>query len=90
MVTNVLIEVIASIAEQERLTTRKRQREGIDAAKSKGKHLGRPKVKCTEAEFEKVYLRWKEGQMTGKEARQQLEISSSTFYRMVAEYEKEK
>ena len=33
MITNILVEVLASIAEQERLTIRKRQREGIDAAK---------------------------------------------------------
>ena len=46
MVQNILIEVLASIAEQERLTIRKRQREGIEAAKKKGKHLGRPSLPC--------------------------------------------
>lgn len=35
MINNILIEVLSSIAEQERLTIRKRQREGIDAAKKK-------------------------------------------------------
>ena len=42
MVNNILIEVLGTIAEQERLTIRQRQREGIEAAKAKGKHLGRP------------------------------------------------
>ena len=42
MINNILIEVLSSMAEQERLTIRKRQRQGIDAAKAKGKHLGRP------------------------------------------------
>lgn len=42
MINNILIEVLSSMAEQERLTIRKRQRQGIDAAKKKGKHLGRP------------------------------------------------
>ena len=42
MITNILIEVLASMAEQERLTIRKRQAEGIAAAKAKGKYLGRP------------------------------------------------
>ena len=41
MVNNILIEVLGTIAEQERLTIRQRQREGIAAAKAKGKHLGR-------------------------------------------------
>ena len=42
MINNILIEVLSSMAEQERLTIKKRQRQGIEAAKSKGKHLGRP------------------------------------------------
>ena len=42
MVNNVLIEVLASIAEQERETIRKRQREGIDAAKKKESIWGDP------------------------------------------------
>ena len=41
MINNILIEVLSSIAEQERLTIRQRQREGVEAAKKNGKHLGR-------------------------------------------------
>ena len=44
MVNNILIEVLGTIAEQERETIRKREREGIDAAKARGKHLGRPRA----------------------------------------------
>ena len=40
MIQNILIEVLSSIAEQERLTIRRRQKEGIEAAKAKGKYLG--------------------------------------------------
>lgn len=74
--------MLATIAEQERITIRKRQREGIDAAKAKGKHLGRPKIKCP-AEFPEVYQKWKSGDITAKAAMKQLGLSSSTFYRMV-------
>ena len=42
MVNNILIEVLGTIAEQERETIRTRQAEGIDAAKQNGKKLGRP------------------------------------------------
>lgn len=49
MVENILIEVLASIAENERNTIRQRQREGIEAAQRKGKHLGRPKLKVPDA-----------------------------------------
>ena len=46
MVNNILIEVLSTIAEQERVTIRRRQAEGIAAAKSKGKYLGRPRQGC--------------------------------------------
>ena len=44
MVNNILIEVLGTIAQQERNTIRQRQVEGIAAAKARGKHLGRPKA----------------------------------------------
>ncbi|MBO5561551.1 MAG: recombinase family protein, partial [Firmicutes bacterium] len=44
MINNILIEVLSSITEQERLTIRRRQREGIEAAKKNGKHLGRKRT----------------------------------------------
>ena len=45
MVNNILIEVMGTIAEQERLTIKQRQAEGIAAAKAKGKKFGRPVIK---------------------------------------------
>lgn len=87
MIQNILIEVMASIAEQERLTIKKRQREGIEAARKKGKHLGRPRVQIPE-EMEEVYTLWKNGKITAKKAMELLHMSSSTFYRKIQEYEK--
>ncbi len=86
MIQNILIEVLASIAEQERLTIRKRQREGIEAARMKGKHMGRPSVKVPD-NFEMVYQQWNAGQITAKRAMQLLDLKSSTFYRLVQRYE---
>ena len=86
MIQNILIEVLSSIAEQERLTIRKRQREGIEAAKLKGKHLGRPSYELPE-NFEDVYMRWKAGEITAKEAMQLLGMRRSHFYRKVHEHE---
>ena len=88
MIQNILIEVLASIAEQERLTIRKRQREGIEAAKAKGKHLGRPRVQQPE-EFADIYIQWKRKEITAVEAMRKMKLSSSTFYRMVKQYEAE-
>lgn len=86
MIQNVLIEVLSSIAEQERLTIRRRQREGIEAAKKKGKPLGRPVIKKPE-NFDYVYQQWKVEKITAVEAMRILNLSSSTFYRMVKQHE---
>ena len=87
MIQNILIEVMASIAEQERITIRKRQREGIEAAKKKGKHLGRPRKELP-AEMNEIYAVWKRGEITAKKAMELLGMKSSTFYRKVRDYEK--
>ncbi|MCD8121281.1 MAG: recombinase family protein [Clostridiales bacterium] len=86
MIQNILIEVLASIAEQERLTIRKRQREGIEAAKRKGKHLGRPKLERPN-NFEDIYKEWRLGHVTAVGAMRVMGLTSSSFYRMVRSYE---
>lgn len=79
MVNNILIEVLGTIAEQERLTIRQRQREGIEAAKAKGKHLGRP-VMALPDNWESVIALWNTGQITAREAMRQTGLRRSTFY----------
>lgn len=88
MIQNILIEVLSSIAEQERLTIRKRQREGIEAARKKGKHLGRPALVLPD-NFPEVYNNWKKGEITAKKAMEVLGMKRTHFYKMVKEHEKE-
>ena len=84
MVNNILIEVLGTIAEQERETIRRRQREGIDAAKSKGKHLGRPPAKRPE-NWDEVITSWRSGEITSSEARQRLKMKKTAFYKTLKE-----
>lgn len=79
MVNNILIEVLGTIAEQERLTIRKRQREGIDAAKLNGKHLGRPKIRKPD-NWQEVFNLWQQKRITAKTAMAQLGLKRSAFY----------
>ncbi|MEG0566175.1 MAG: recombinase family protein [Lachnospiraceae bacterium] len=65
MVNNILIEVMASLAEQERVMIRQRQREGIDVARKKGKHMGRPKNELPE-NWDVVYGMWIRKEVTGR------------------------
>ena len=86
MINNILIEVLASIAEQERLTTRQRQAEGIAAAKERGAHLGRP-VTAYPADWDEVYKHWRSGELTAVAAMHELGLKRSTFYKLVRRYE---
>lgn len=82
MVNNILIEVLGTIAEQERLTIRNRQREGIDAARKSGKHLGRPKSVKPD-NWNEVYFDWKKKKITARQAMNKLGVSKNVFYRWV-------
>lgn len=86
MINNILIEVLSSIAEQERLTTRQRQAEGIAAAKERGAHLGRPGTAYPTG-WGGVYTRWRSGELTAVAAMRELGLKRSTFYKLVHRYE---
>ena len=82
MINNILIEVLSSMAEQERLLIRKRQRQGIDAAKAKGKHLGRPYLELPK-NSEYIIELWKNKEIGTQEACNRLGISKTSLYRIV-------
>ena len=82
MVNNILIEVLGTIAEQERETIRKRQAEGIEAAKQNGKKLGRPALEYP-ANWDEVYSSWKAGEITAKTAMELTDTKRTSFYKLV-------
>lgn len=87
MVTNILIEVYATMAQQELEKRSKRQAEGIVEAQKKGVKFGRQPIKVNESEFVKVYQDWKASKITAKQAMKELALKPNTFYRRVKEYE---
>ena len=82
MVNNILIEVLSSIAQNERETIRQRQAEGIAAAKAKGKKLGRPAIEFP-PNWKEVYASWKDGGITAKKAMEQTGLKRNSFYKLV-------
>ena len=82
MVNNILIEVLGTIAEQERATIKSRQAEGIEAAKAKGKKLGRPAL-VFPTNWNEVYASWKAGEITAKTAMEQTKTKRTSFYKLV-------
>lgn len=81
MVNNILVEVLSSIAQQERETIRQRQAEGIAAAKAQGKNLGRPQARKP-GNWDEVITAWKTGKITAVEAMRQTGTKRSTFYKL--------
>ncbi|TYQ13106.1 UNVERIFIED_CONTAM: DNA invertase Pin-like site-specific DNA recombinase [Acetivibrio alkalicellulosi] len=81
-ISDLILQVLAYVAEQERINIKQRQAEGIASAKSMGKHLGRPKIKVPE-NFEDVYKRWKNNEITAKIAMRELNLKPTTFYNIV-------
>lgn len=88
MINNILIEVLSSIAEQERATIKQRQAEGIAVAKAQGKALGRPKAEYP-TEWYSVYTSWRNREITAKVAMEKLDMKRTTFYKLVKQYEEE-
>ena len=99
MINNILIEVLASIAENERLTIRSRQAEGLAAmpfdeksrkkfSRKTGRCIGRPPISFPD-NFEKYYHQWKRKELTAVAAMKILGLKPNSFYKLVKKYESE-
>ncbi|OSB08554.1 DNA recombinase [Paraclostridium bifermentans] len=89
LISDIILQLLSYMAEDERLRTKERQREGIKIAREKGIKFGRRKIDPGE-KFEEVYQEWKSGQITAVRAMEMLGLKSNTFYRRVKEYESRK
>ena len=82
MVNNILIEVLASMAEQERKNIKKRQEEGIKAAKERGINFGRPKLLYNQDLLDNIDFLLSQGVPKSTIA-SKLHISRSSLYRIL-------
>jgi len=83
-VSDMVLLTLAFNAEQEWRNIKTRQKVGIAIAKEKGKHLGRPKVSCSENEI-KVIKDWRSGVLPLNEAMKKLNRKKSSFYRLAGQ-----
>lgn len=81
MVSNILIEVMSSIAEEERTKMLQRQAEGIAVAKERGVCFGRPKLVKPEG-FDELYLRVEAGEMKAVELMHVLGLRKTSYYKL--------
>ncbi len=76
--SDIVLQVLSFVAENERVNIRQRQAEGIAAAKAKGVRFGRA-PKPLPPNFHTVYQRWKHGEITGTAAAKECKMPLSTF-----------
>lgn len=83
-IADLVLQILAYVAETERTFIRQRQAEGIAAAKQRGIRFGCKKKNVPE-EFEKYFLLWNEGRISLRKAAEKLNMNYSTFYRRCME-----
>ena len=83
-IADLVLQILAYVAETERSYIKQRQAEGIAAAKAKGVHFGKERQEMPEG-FESLYNEWIIGKTTLRRAAKRLGISHTTFYRRCKE-----
>ncbi len=79
-ISDIVLQILSFVAENERENIKKRQAEGIRIAKEKGKHLGRPKLKLPK-NFTTIADKYKKKEITLAEALSSLKMNRSSFYK---------
>ncbi|HCO79987.1 recombinase family protein [Bacillus sp. (in: firmicutes)] len=87
-ISDLVLQILSWMAQEERERIRKRQREGIDVALKNGIQFGRPKAEITD-EFYQAYVKWKAGEITATAAIDEAGMKRTTFYKLVKEIEAE-
>lgn len=87
--SDIVLQVLSFVAENERTNIKQRQAEGIAAAKAKGIRFGRPPKSLPE-NFHSIYQQWKVGKITGMAAAKACGMPMSTFRYRAEIYEKAK
>lgn len=82
--SDIVLQVLSFVAENERSSIRQRQAEGIEAARKRGAHLGRRQLPMPEG-FEELVQAWRNGEVSSRFAAGQLRISHQTFLRRAKE-----
>ena len=77
--SDIVLQVLSFVAENERSNIRQRQAEGIAAAKARGVRFGRPQIPMPD-NFYEVCRRWKEKELSLQEAARLCGLSKTTFY----------
>lgn len=84
-IADLVLQILSFVAQSERESIKKRQAEGIAAAKARGVKFGRPE-KPVPGDFDKIVQAWEQKRMALAEVLRQCDMSEATFYRRLREY----
>ena len=84
-IADLVLQVLSFVAENERVNIRKRQEEGVKAAKLKGVMFGRPMIKVPD-NFDSLVKQWERGHIRAEDVAKECDMSIATFYRRLREY----
>ena len=83
--SDIVLQVLSFVAENERSNIRQRQAEGIAAAHARGVKFGRPKIPLPD-NFMEIYQQWEQGELSAREAARLCGLSKSTFYNRIQNF----
>lgn len=81
-ISDLVLQILSYVAEQERTFIKQRQKEGITNARNNGVKFGRPRIEKPQ-NFDIVVSKWKNKEIKSKEAMELLGLKPNTFYNMV-------
>ncbi|MDE6970280.1 MAG: recombinase family protein [Eubacterium sp.] len=87
-IADLVLQILSFVAESERDNIKRRQRQGIEAAKAKGVKFGRTRIEMTE-EFVRIVEEWERKEIPFCEALKKTGVSQATFYRQLKRYRME-
>ena len=82
--SDIVLQLLSFVAENERMNIRQRQAEGIAAAKARGVRFGRPEAVLPD-DYRDICRRWEMHEITAKQAAVACGTGLSTFYRKAKE-----
>lgn len=77
--------ILRRVAQLDGEYRREKQRDGINNAKEEGKYKGRKPIEVDEESFDSILERWRNGEITARQAMNELNLKPNTFYRRVKE-----
>ena len=86
-ISDMVLQLLSYVSENERLNIRQRQSEGIAAAKAKGVRFGRPQ-KYQGEKYEDIFIKYEHNEIKAQQAISQIVCKERTFYRMLSEWRK--